>query len=83
MLRPPHWRPFAFLALHSRQASSMTNHAVLTRREAATRARISLRLLDKLIAAGTGPTVTRIAGRVLIREQHLAEWLDGCAQAAG
>ena len=35
------------------------------------------------IAAGRGPTVTRLEGKVLVREDHLLAWLDSRASDAG
>jgi len=49
---------------------------LLTKREAATRARITERTLDRHIAAGCGPILTRIGARVLIRAEHISEWID-------
>jgi excisionase family DNA binding protein len=63
-----------------RQAQSAS--PVLTKPEAAARARVHLRTLERRIEDGTGPRVTRIGRRVLIREDHLAEWLDRCASVA-
>jgi hypothetical protein len=48
---------------------------VLTRDEAAKIARISPRHLDRLIAAETGPEVTRIGRRVLISSDSFREWI--------
>src|SRR5689334_10753545 len=47
--------------------TKMQNH-LLTKREAASRARISERTLERHIAAQSGPALTRIGRRVLIRE---------------
>ena len=56
---------------------------LLTGDEAAERARISARLLDQQIAAGTGPIVTRIGRRVLVRSDALQQWMERCtAQTA-
>lgn len=51
---------------------------VLTKEEAADRARISRRMLDKQIRAGTGPAVTRIGGSVRVRSDELEAWLLRC-----
>ena len=51
---------------------------VLTKEEAADRARISRWMLDKQIRAGTGPAVTRIGGSVRIRDDELQAWLERC-----
>ncbi len=48
---------------------------MLTRFEAATKARISVRYLRKQIANGVGPAVTKIGARVLIRSDELQAWL--------
>lgn len=57
-----------------------THHVLLNKREAAARARISERTLDRILAAGDGPVVTRIAGRVLIREDYLDAWIERCTE---
>ena len=49
---------------------------LLTRGEAAKRARICVRTLHTRVKDETGPRVTRIGGKVFIREDHLNEWLD-------
>lgn len=75
------------MARFSLQASASPPPAVepvilpllLTKREAAARLRVSERTLDRLIATGDGPPTTRIAGRVLIREDHLATWINCCS----
>ena len=51
---------------------------VLTKDEAAERARISRRHLDYQIKAGTGPAVTQIGGAVRIRDDELQAWLERC-----
>jgi predicted DNA-binding transcriptional regulator AlpA len=56
------------------------SHTLLTKREATARARVSERTFDRILASGDGPTVTRIGSRVLIREDHLAEWIERCAE---
>ena len=48
---------------------------LLTRIEAAKRARVCLRTLDNILERRNGPKVTRIGGRVLIPEASLNEWL--------
>jgi hypothetical protein len=62
------------------QAHSVSS--ILTKPEAAAKARIHLRSLERRIEDGSGPRLTRIGRRVLIREDHLAEWLDRCTGAA-
>ncbi len=52
---------------------------LLTRGEAAQKARISASTLGKLIRSDRGPVVTRIGGRVFVRPEHLASWIDRCA----
>lgn len=56
--------------------SHLTTPKMLTPVEAAARAGISRRSLDSHIARGTGPDVTRIGRRVLIREDRLAAWIE-------
>lgn len=51
---------------------------VLTKDEAAERARISRRQLDYQIKAGAGPAVTRIGGSVRVRSDELQAWLERC-----
>ncbi len=51
---------------------------VLTKSEAAERARISRRQLDYQIRAGVGPAVTRIGGAVRVRSDELQAWLERC-----
>lgn len=46
---------------------------MLTKNEAASRARISRRFLDKRIQAGDGPEVLHIGRRVLVRSDALHE----------
>lgn len=52
-------------------------HTLLTRREAAARARISLRSLDSQLQGASGPPVIRLGGRVLIREADFNDWING------
>jgi predicted DNA-binding transcriptional regulator AlpA len=54
---------------------------LLTKREAAARARVSERTFDRVLASGTGPAITRIGARVLIREDHMGAWIDRCTEA--
>ncbi len=49
---------------------------VLTKDEAASRARISRRFLDKRIKAGDGPQVFHIGRRALVRSDALQAWLE-------
>jgi hypothetical protein len=49
---------------------------LLNKREAAARARISERTLERILAAGDGSAVTRIAGRVLIWEDYPDAWIE-------
>ncbi len=49
---------------------------LITRKEAAARAAISLRHLERLIACGEGPAVVRLgARRVAISETDFAAWI--------
>lgn len=52
---------------------------VLTKDEAAGRARISRRFLDKQIKAGIGPAVFHIGKRALVRSDALQAWLESLA----
>ena len=62
---------------------------LLTKREAAERARVHVATLNSLIRNGQGPALTCIGGKTLIREDRLTAWLDAVttdphpAQAAG
>jgi hypothetical protein len=58
----------------------MQQVTLLSRREAAARARISVRTLDANIAAGHGPCPTRIGRRLLVSETDLNAWLTGLRQ---
>lgn len=51
---------------------------ILTKTEAAERAKISRRQLDCQIRAGRGPAVTKIGGSVRVRSDVLEEWLERC-----
>ncbi len=51
---------------------------VLTKKEAAERARISRRHLNYQIKAGTGPAITRIGCAVRVRSNALENWLERC-----
>ena len=53
---------------------------LLTRGEAAQKARISASTLGNLIRSGHGPVVTRIGGKVFVRPEHLFSWIDRCAE---
>jgi excisionase family DNA binding protein len=55
---------------------------LLTKREAANRARVSERTFERVLATGTGPAVTRIGSRVLIRVDHFLAWIEGCTGPA-
>ena len=44
---------------------------------------IHVNTLRSWIAAGRGPVVTRIEGRVVVRDDHLLTWLDSRASDAG
>jgi excisionase family DNA binding protein len=56
------------------------SHTLLTKKEATQRTRVSDRTFDRILAGGERPTITRIGSRVLIREDHLAEWIERCAE---
>lgn len=56
---------------------------LMTLPETAERARVTQRTLLSHIAAGTGPTITKIGRRTLIREDHFREWLDRNARSGG
>ena len=56
---------------------------LFTLTEAAARARVSARHLDRLIAAGSGPRVTTIGLRRLITAEHLQSWIEANTVAAG
>ena len=49
---------------------------ILSKDEAARKARISRRFLDKCIKAGEGPEVMRIGTRALVRSDALQAWLE-------
>ena len=53
---------------------------LMTLPETAEMARITLRMLMRQLAAGRGPTVTKIGTRSLIREDHYAAWIEQKAQ---
>ena len=48
---------------------------LLTRNEAAKRARVCLRTFDNILESSNGPKVTRIGRRKLIPEDSLRDWL--------
>ena len=54
---------------------------MMTLGETAKRARITHRTLMAHIASGIGPTVTKLGGRTLIREDHFLAWLDQNARS--
>jgi hypothetical protein len=55
---------------------------LLNKTEASDRVRCCVRSLDKLLAAGRGPPVTKIGGKILIREDHLDDWVRSLSDAA-
>jgi hypothetical protein len=55
---------------------------LLTKREAAGRARVCQRSLEKLIAQGRGPVITRVGGKILITGDHLDAWIRSLSDAA-
>ena len=54
--------------------------SLLTRQEAADRARISTVTLRKLIQAGRGPNLTIIGGKSFILEGELGSWIAAQTQ---
>ena len=56
--------------------TSAMDFEVLTKTEAADRARISPKLLNRHIKAGTGPALLRIGACVRIRSDSLQQWLE-------
>lgn len=50
---------------------------LLTKSEAAALARFSERNLHRWIVAGTCPCLTRIGGRVLVRQDDMNPWIEG------
>ncbi|NPD68282.1 helix-turn-helix domain-containing protein [Lichenicola cladoniae] len=53
---------------------------LLTKREAAERARVHVVTLNTLIRSGHGPAVTRLGGKALIREDSLQAWLEASTE---
>ena len=49
---------------------------LLTIDECAARLRISVRTLQRLIADGRGPVLTRIGGKVFVRVDQLTGWIE-------
>lgn len=49
---------------------------LLTREEFAAHARCSPRKASQLLHSPNGPALTKIGGSVLVRADHLREWLD-------
>jgi excisionase family DNA binding protein len=56
---------------------------LLSRPEVAKLLRMSTKTLDRLVAAGEGPPVTRIGGRVLFRQDQLDAWIKARSADAG
>lgn len=54
---------------------------LLSKDEASKRLRIAPVTLDTYWRRGIGPTKTRIGGRVFVREEDLARWVNQCAEA--
>ena len=54
----------------------MTTLRCMSFAEAAARCNVVPKTLRKWVRRGGGPVVTRIGGRVLVREDHLREFLD-------
>ena len=61
-------------------AATVFDVKLMTLPETAERARITTRTLMAHIAGGTGPTVTKLGGRALIRDDHFLAWLDANAR---
>ncbi len=55
---------------------------LLTPREVACQARVTVRSLHNYWRAGNGPRRTCIGGRVFVREEDFLAWLDSCAEGA-
>jgi hypothetical protein len=49
---------------------------LLSRSEAANRARVKVCSLDRYIKAGTGPVVTKIGGRIFVMTSDLEAWIN-------
>jgi excisionase family DNA binding protein len=54
---------------------------ILTKDEAAERARISRRQLETQIRAGKGPAVTLMGGAQRVRSDELEAWLKRCTKS--
>ena len=50
--------------------------SLLTKREAAARARMHVGTLNNIIRGGRGPALTVLGGKALVREDSLARWID-------
>jgi hypothetical protein len=59
----------------------MDTSTLLTRAEAAARARISVRTLQKLYRQGRGPVFTRIGGQIFFAEQDVTFWLQSLRES--
>lgn len=55
---------------------------VLTKDEAASKARITRKALERRIRLGEGPAVVRIGGQVRVRSDELENWLRRCTVPA-
>ncbi len=55
---------------------------LLKKREAAARLRVVPRTLERLVASGTGPVVTRVGSRVFFLACDIDEWLAKQRQPA-
>jgi excisionase family DNA binding protein len=56
---------------------------LLTRKEAATLARVCPLTLDRLIKAQDGPAIIRVGRRILIRRTEFERWLDSKTERQG
>ena len=54
--------------------------SLLTKREAAARARLHVGTLNVLIRDGRGPALTVLGGKALVREDSLAQWIEQATQ---
>jgi hypothetical protein len=67
------------MSYRSRDVALVVVMQLLRAKEAAQRARMSVRRLKRLIAAGVGPAVTRLGeghSRILVREDAFEAWVS-------
>lgn len=53
---------------------------MLTPREVACQARVTVRSLHNYWRAGRGPRRTCIGGRVFVQKDHFQAWIDACTE---